>query len=102
MFIFQIVVLKVKIVNVGLKHFSSQGGTRSFLSVVYFCATGEVCSESLSQPFLFHRGFFLVYLTYKDYLGSFWIFFQRHLSLIGCRFNVSIKGGEFRSLLCRH
>ena len=76
MFIFQIVVLKVKIVNVGLKHFSSQGRTGTFLSIVYFYATGEIYGESLSQPFLLHHGFFLVYLTYKDYLGSFWIFFK--------------------------
>ena len=82
MFILKIEVLKVRIVNVGFKPFSPQGGTgsflstESFLSTVYFCATGEMCGESLSWPFLFHCGYSLVYLTYQHCSGSFWIFFK--------------------------
>ena len=47
-------------------------------------------------------GFFLIYPMCRSCSVSAWIFFSEKFSIYSFRYSVSMKGGNFRILLCHH
>lgn len=67
----------------------------SFLTVVSNCWVGQNLFQLLGFFFLFHR-------ICRSCSISFWVSFRVNYSMCGCRFWVSVGGGEVQSVLHHH
>lgn len=98
-------ILKVRVLDVGFKPFSSEEeaeGCKFPLNCMLLCQRWGLWSECVSAlSTCFVVGFFS-FTPCRSHSASFWISFRGNFSVCSCKISVSMREGKFKNFLYCH